>query len=140
VKGAIAIALVVVAVVVAGCGRADYSSDVSFADITAVIADAGLEVCSTDTTDTPPPGAAEERAYEVDRDCATDDGRALVVATAYDSASDRDAAARRFEVQSRPSANGAIWTLGPFTVRVSGGRDADAVDALTNALDARGAR
>ena len=83
------------------------------------------------------PGAAEERAYEVDRDCAAATG--AVVYTAYDSASDRDAAARRFEVQSRPSANGAIWTLGPFTVRVSGERDADALDALTNALPTPGA-
>ena len=59
---------------------------------------------------------------------------------AYDSEGDRDAAARRFEVQSRPSASGAIWTFGPFTVRVSGDRDPDAVDALTDALDAREAR
>lgn len=138
-KTALAIALVAMAVVVAGCGRADYSSEISFAEVTSVIDDAGLQVCRTETSETPPPGASEERVYEVDADCATDDGRALVVATAYDSESDRDAAARRFEVQSRPSASGAIWTLGPFTVRVSGERDADAVDALTNALDDRGA-
>lgn len=139
-KGALAIALVALAVVVVGCGRADYSADVSFDDVTAVFADAGLQVCSTETSETPPPEAVEERAYEVDADCATDDGRALVVATAYDSAGDRDAAAQRFEVQSRPSASGAIWTLGPFTVRVSGERDADAVDALTDTLDERDAK
>jgi len=140
VKRAVAIALIALAVVMVGCGRADYSADVSFDDVTAVIAGAGLQVCSTETSETPPPGAVEERAYEVDADCATDDGRALVVATAYGSASDRDAAAQRFEVQSRPAASGAVWTLGPFTVRVSGERDADAVDALTDALDAKDAK
>jgi hypothetical protein len=140
VKAAVAIALVAVAVVIAGCGRSDYGADVSFADVTDTIAQAGLEVCGTETTETPPPDAVEERAYTVDADCADDDGRALVVATAYDDEGDRDAAAQRFEVQSRPPAAGAIWTFGPFTVRVSGDRDPDAVDALTDALDAREAR
>ncbi len=139
-KGAVAIALVAVAVAIVGCGRSDYGADVSFADVTGAIAQAGLEVCDTQTTETLPPDAVEERAYAVDADCSDDDGRALVVATAYGSEGDRDAAAQRFEVQSRPPAAGAIWTLGPFTVRVSGDRDPEAVDALTDALDAREAR
>lgn len=139
-KGAVAIALVAVAVVLAGCGRSDYGGDVSFDDVTDTIALAGLEICSTETTETLPPDAVEERSYRVGSDCADDDDGALVVATAYDSEGDRDAAARRFEVQSRPPAAGAIWTFGPFTVRVSGDRDPDAVDALTDALDEREAR
>ena len=139
-KGAVAIALVAVAVVLAGCGRSDYATDVSFDDVTQTIAAAGLQVCSSETTETLPPDAVEERAYEVDADCRDDDGRALLVATAYGSAGDRDAAAQRFEVQSRPPAPGAIWTLGPFTIRVSGDRDPGAVDALTEALDDRQAR
>ncbi len=138
-KGAVAIALVALAIMVAGCGRAGFSADVSFGDVTSVISDAGLHVCRTDTSRTLPPAAVEERAFEVDADCATGGGRALVVATAYDSAGDRDAAAQRFEVQSRPSAAGAVWTIGPFTIRVSGERDADAVAALADALDRRGA-
>jgi hypothetical protein len=140
VKGAVAIALVAVAIVLAGCGRADYGTDVSFDDVTDTIALANLTVCDTQTTQTLPPDAVAEKAYTVDTDCSDDDGRALVVATAYDSEGDRDAAAQRFEVQSRPSASGAIWTFGPFTVRVSGDRDGDTVDALTDALDQREAR
>ena len=77
-KVALAIALVAMAVVVAGCGRADYSSEISFAEVTSVIDDAGLQVCRTETSAPPPPGAAEERAYEVDADCA-EEARALVV-------------------------------------------------------------
>jgi hypothetical protein len=140
VKGAVAIALVAVAIVVVGCGRSDYGADVSFDDVTDTIALAGLAVCSTETTETLPPGAVEERVYAVDPDCADDEGRALVVATAYDDEDDRDAAARRFEVQARPPASGAVWTFGPFTVRVGGDRDPDTVDALTEALDRREAR
>ncbi len=139
-KAAAAIALVAVAVVLVGCGRSDYGADVSFDDVTDTIALAGLDVCSTETTETLPPDAVEEKVYTVDDDCSDDDGRALVVATAYGSEDDRDAAARRFEVQSRPPASGAIWTFGPFTVRVSGDRDADTVNALTDALDQREAR
>ena len=139
-KAAVAIALVAVAVVLVGCGRSDYDADVSFDDVTDTIALAGLDVCSTETTQTLPPDAVEEKVYTVDDDCSDDDGRALVVATAYGSEDDRDAAARRFEVQSRPPASGAIWTFGPFTVRVSGDRDADTVNALTDALDQREAR
>lgn len=139
-RAAAAIALAAVVIAAAGCGRADYGSDVSFDDVTDTIGLAGLEVCSTTTSDTPPPDAIEERAYVVDADCGDDEGRALVVATAYDSEGDRDAAAQRFEVQSRPPAQGAIWTFGRFTVRVSGDRDDDAVDALTDALDEREAK
>lgn len=139
-RAALAIALAAVAIAAAGCGRADYSRDVSFDDVTDTIGFAGLEVCSTTTSDTLPPDAIAERAYLVDDDCSDDAGRALVVATAYESEDDRDAAAQRFEVQSRPPAQGAVWTLGPFTVRVSGDRDDDAVDALTTALDERGGR
>ena len=139
-RTAAAIALAAVAIAAAGCGRADYNADVSFDDVTDTIGLAGLEVCSTTTSDTPPPDAVEERAYVVDDDCSDEDGRAVVVATAYGNEDDRDAAAQRFEVQSRPPAQGAIWTFGPFTVRVSGDRDSDTVDALTEALDAREAR
>ena len=39
----------------------------------------------------------------------------------------------------RPPAQGALWTLGPLTVRVSGDRDPDAVERLTEELGDRGA-
>ena len=47
---------------------------------------------------------------------------------------------RRIEGQVRPPAQGTVWTLGAFTVRVSGDRDPEVVDALTDALEDRGAK
>ena len=107
---AAALLLTVGTLAAAGCGRADSSEPVSFSDIDSVIA------------------AADDQ-----------DEEAVVVATAYDDDEDRDGAARRFEGQVRPPAQGAVWTLGLFTVRVSGNRDPETVDALTEALEDRGA-
>ena len=53
---------------------------------------------------------------------------------------DRNAAALRFESGLHTPGQGVIWTLGLLTVRVSGDRDPAAVDALTEALDDRGAK
>ncbi len=139
-RAAVAAALLAVgALAVAGCGRADSSEPVSFSDVASVIADAELRVCDEVETEARPPGAVEERRYDVGFACGDEDDEAVVVATAYDDEEDRDGAARRFEGQVRPPAQGALWTLGPFTVRVSGDRDPEVVDALTEALDDRGA-
>ena len=62
-----------------------------------------------------------------------------MVATAYDGEEDRDGAVVRYQSQPLPHAQGALWTLGPLTVRVSGDREPGVVDALTEALDERGA-
>jgi hypothetical protein len=137
--GAAAALLVAAALAAAGCGQADPSEPVSFSDIASVIADADLRVCDEAATEARAPGAVEERRYDVGFRCDDDDEQALVVATAYDDGEDRDGAALRFEGQVRPTAQGAVWTLGPFTVRVSGDRDPEAVDALTEALEDRGA-
>jgi hypothetical protein len=136
--GAAAALLGAVALAAAGCGRADPSEPVAFTDIASVIADADLRVCDEAATEARAPGAVEERRYDVGFRC-DDDEQALVVATAYDDVEDRDGAALRFEGQVRPPAQGAVWTLGPFTVRVSGDRDREAVGALTKALEDRGA-
>lgn len=138
-RAAAAAVLAVCAAAAAGCGLADYAQPVAFSDIAAVIADADLHVCDEAATEARTPGAVEERRYDVGFRCDDDDERALVVATAYDDEEDRDGAALRFQGQVRPPAQGALWTLGPFTVRVSGDRDPEAVDALTEALDDRGA-
>ena len=134
-----AAALAAGALALAGCGRADHSEPVSFADVETTIADAGLRVCEEVRTEARTPGADAERRYDVAFDCGGDEEDAVVVATAYEDEGARDGAARRFEGQARPPAQGALWTLGPFTVRVSGDRDPEAVDALTEALDDRGA-
>lgn len=127
------------ALALGGCGRADHSDPASYADVEAAIAGAGLEVCDRIETEARTPGASDERRYDVAVDCRDDGEDAVVVATVYEDAEDRDGAARRFEAQVRPPAQGALWTLGPLTVRVSGDRDPDAVERLTEALDDRGA-
>lgn len=137
-RGAAAVALLAGALVAAGCGRADHSEPASFADVTAAIADAGLRVCDETATEARTPGAVEEHRYDVAVDCGGDDEDLVVVATAYDDREARDGAARRFEVPAA-AAFGALWTLGPLTVRVSGERDGEAMEALTEALDDRGA-
>jgi hypothetical protein len=134
-----AAALAAGALALAGCGRADQSQPASFADVRAAIADAGLQVCDEVQAEARTPGADAERSYYVAFDCGGDEEDAVVVATSYEDEGARDGAARRFEGQVRPPAQGALWTLGPFTVRVSGDRDPEAVDALTEALDDRGA-
>ena len=137
---AAALLLAVGALAAAGCGRADSSEPVSFSDIDSVIAAADLRVCEEIETEARAPGAVEERRYDVGFACGDEDEEAVVVATAYDGDEDRDGAARRFEGQVRPPAQGAVWTLGLFTVRVSGNRDPETVDALTEALEDRGAK
>jgi hypothetical protein len=140
VRTRVAAALLAAALAAAGCGRADHSEPASFADVEAAIAAAGLQVCDEVETEARTPGAAGERRYDVGLDC-DDPGEedAVLVATAFDDQEDRDGAARRFEGQVRPPAQGAVWTLGPVLVRVSGDRDPEAVDALIEALDDRGA-
>jgi hypothetical protein len=140
VRPATAAALIAAALVVlAGCGRSEFSTAASFDDVEAAVRDAGLQVCDVRETGAGPPGAVDERRYDIARDCADEDTAALLVATAYESEEDRDAAARRFEGQVRPPPPGVVWTLGPLTLRVTADRDPETVDALTKALDERGA-
>lgn len=135
-----AAALAAGALALGGCGRADHSDPASFADVEAAVFAAGLQVCDEFETESRSPGAAGERRYHVGVDCGDSDERdAVVVATAFEDEEDRDGAARRFEGQARPPAQGAVWTLGPILVRVSGDRDPEAVDRLADALDERGA-
>jgi hypothetical protein len=134
-----ALALCVLAL--AGCGRADFSEDVPVAAITRAIEDEGVAVCGSEPTEARTPGAVEEVRLDVARDCA-DPGEteAVVVVTTFDDVDDRDAAARRFEVAVRPAAAGAVWTLGPRLVRVSGDRDPETTDRIADALDGLEAR
>jgi hypothetical protein len=140
VRTAGAAALLAVGALAVACGRADHAEPASFADVEAAIAAAGLRICDEVETEARTPGAADERRYDVGLDCdESDEEDVVVVATAFTDREDRDGAARRFEGQVRPPAQGAVWTLGPLLVRVSGDRDPEAVDALAEALDDRGA-
>jgi hypothetical protein len=138
-RAAAAAVLAVGAVAAAGCGLADHAEPASFADVRAVVADAGLRVCDETSTEARAPGAVEEHRYDVAFACGDDDDEAVVVATAYEGEEDRDGAVVRYQSQPLPHALGALWTLGPLTVRVSGDRDPAVVDALTEALDEAGA-
>ncbi len=125
------------ALALGGCGTDDFDSPADFADLEGVFADAGLQVCSQEDSEARAPGATEQRAYDLSTDCADGDDPTVVVAIAYESASDRDAAVARYHSQARP--NGVLWTYGPLTVSATGDRDPEVIDLLTEALDAEGA-
>ncbi len=128
------------ALALAGCGRADHSEPASFADVEAAIAGAGLEVCDEIETEARTRGPTTSGATTWPSTAATTT-RTTRSWWRRPTRTRRTATARRgaSRRQVRPPAQGALWTLGPLTVRVSGDRDPDAVDALTEALDDRGA-
>lgn len=126
-----------VALALGGCGTDDFGAPADVAGIEAVFADAGLEVCAQRETAARAPGAVEERVYEVAAGSCDDGEPTAVVVTAYEDSGDRDAAVARFHSQPRP--HGVLWTYGALTVRVTGERDAEVVDVLTEALDEAGA-
>jgi len=137
-RAALLVPLLVGTAILAGCGR-DAHRPGSFAEVDAAVAGAGLRVCAREDVAVLAPGARAERRYEVGPGCLRGGGRATLLVTEYGDADARDAAARGLEVQSRPSASGAVWTLGPFTLAVGGERDGAVVDRLTDSLDRRGA-
>ena len=63
-----------------------------------------------------------------------------VVVDRFDDVGHRDGAARHFESLLRPRGDGAVWTLGPFTLFANGGRDDDVMERLTTSLDDAGDR
>jgi hypothetical protein len=137
-RAALIVPLLAGGAILAGCGR-DVYRPASFAEVDAAVAGAGLRVCAREDVSARAPGARAARRYDVGRACRPGSGRATLLVTEYDDAGARDAAARGLEVQSRPPASGAVWTLGPFTLAIGGERDGDVVDRLTDGLDRRGA-
>jgi hypothetical protein len=134
-------ALALCALALAGCGRADFDEDVPLSRIEQALEAEGVAVCASEPTEARTPGAVAETRLDVARDCADPEPTdAVVVVTTFDDAGDRDAAAGRFEVAARPVGAGAVWTLGPHLVRVSGDRDPETSDRIADALDGLGAR
>lgn len=133
----LALAAVLVVLAAAGCGgRSDFGTDATVDDVEEALVAQGLEVCDVEDVDSSLPDADGERVLEVAIDCQDDDeADAVVVVTRFADQEDRDAAAQRFEVQARRAAHGAVWTLGPLLVLVSGDRDPEAVDRVTDAMD-----
>jgi hypothetical protein len=124
---------------VAACGGGKLEHR-QFADIKAALRVAGLEICGTALPDEPE-NADDERLIAVALSCGDPDDEATVAVIAWPDRGGRDAALRRFDVQSRPSAqnHGNTWAYGQFTINVSGERNEGAVARVVDAMDALGA-
>jgi hypothetical protein len=100
---------------------------------------AGLQVCGiTGAPHGLAPASVGSSAYEVASSCPGDP--MTVVVDRFGSAADRDAAARRFESQTRPRSSGAVFTLADATVLLQGSGDGDVRRRLGEALRDQGAR
>jgi hypothetical protein len=136
----IPIAVATLAIALAGCGGGKLERK-QVADVKSALRSAGLEICETGAPDEPPETAEDEQSIAVAVSCSDDEDEATVVLIAWPDRGARDAALRRFDVQSRPSAqnHGNTWAYGQFTIHVSGERNEDAVDRVVDAMDALGA-
>ena len=111
----------------------------SFPEAEAAFAAAGLQVCAAaEQPDGLAPAALVSRTYELAVRCPVDPAR--VVVDRFVDATDRDAAARRFEALLRPRGSGVVYTLGDMTIFVQGSGDHDVQERLDPALRAAGAR
>jgi hypothetical protein len=139
-RGAL-LAGVLAAAIVAGCGSRDsFDQEASFADIEDATTNGGLEICETvdDADNEAANQAIASRDYVVAFDCDGDNNVPLAI-DEFDSADERDAAARNFESQVRPRGYGAVWTYDQFTIFTSGERDDAVEEQLTDILDDLGA-
>ena len=127
-------------IIALGCtARADFGSG-SFSDVRGALEAGELEVCRViDGPGGLANGATATRTFVVAIDC-TEGERTELVVDRFEAAYARDAAARQFEVVSRPRGSGVVWTLGPFTIFAGGGQDDEVLGKITDALDAAGAR
>lgn len=135
-----ALALLALTLTLAACGGGKLERK-RLSDIEAALRNAGLEICETAVPDEPVENAEDEQLISVAVSCDDDQSRATVVVLGWPDATARDAALRRFDVQSRPSAqnHGITWAYGQFTINVSGERDEGVVDRVVAAMDAIGA-
>ncbi len=130
----------VVALLVVACGssRADFAIGTP-ADIERSLERSGLEVCSRLTNTAGLANqATKTTVWNVGVDCHEE--LVTVVIDRFATETDRDAAARALEVQTRPRRDGVVWTFGPQTVAVFGPRDHDVMQKVTRALERIDAR
>jgi hypothetical protein len=125
-------------ILASGCTTQSAFDDRSLDELEAGLDDHGLTICGQSTESVDLPGATSTTTYDLAFDCDTDgsqtDGSAFVAVTEYDNRDDRDGAAAQFETKPT-SGLGAVWTFGPYTVVLSGPRDNDVADAVTETLD-----
>jgi hypothetical protein len=111
----------------------------SFPQVEAAFVAAGLQVCAAaEQPDGLAAAALVSRTYELAVRCPVEPAR--VVVDRFVDATDRDAAARRFEALLRPRGSGVVYTLGETTIFVQGSGDHDVQERLDPALRAAGAR
>lgn len=130
----------VVAFLVAACGasRADFATG-RLPDIERSLERSGLEVCSRLTNTAGLANqATKTTVWNVGVDCHEE--LVTIVIDRFATETDRDAAARALEVQTRPRRDGVVWTFGPQTVAVFGPRDHQVMQKVTRALDRIDAR
>ncbi len=123
-------ALALLALGLAACG-AEYVPVYDPVQVERALRGEGLEICASG------PG----RTLTVALACGEDDDQAVVEILEWPDEAARDAALRRFEVQSRPSSanHGTTWELGLLTVHVEGERDDTVVERVADALNRLGA-
>jgi hypothetical protein len=136
----VALGLVVIALVAGACGGGEDGPTSSPADVRGALRGEGLEIC-TESGLWAPKEAVAGAAFTVGLRCGEDDEQAVVEVVEWPDAAARDAALRRFDVQSRPSSanHGTTWALGFLTVHVEGERDDEVVERVANAMDRLGA-
>ena len=130
--------MTVVGVVACGPGHDEFHHH-TVGELTAAIERGGLEVCSTSTNSN---GFANQatstRILFVAIDCH--EKVVTLIVDEFANSDDRDAAARNFESQQRPHADGVVWTWGQFTIEATAGRDDAIMERLVPTLDRIGAK
>ncbi len=129
----------VMALLLAGCARTDFSAPVDLPGITTALEQAGLQVCAQEELDwSVTPGFVEGTSLVVGIDCSTFDPaqpEALVVAARFDSLAARDAALRSFETAHRRHIGSSLARgVGPWVIAVDGEQSPDAAMRLREAL------
>ena len=123
----------VLAVLLAGCGVAPYTSGTT-PDIPAAIEKAGAVVLDSGTTKNEHPGGTTATWYEVGRP-GSDEVRAVVNVLTFESARDRNAAYRVITNRTRNGSSPALaYTAGDSVVMISRLKDWGTVKDLNNAF------
>jgi hypothetical protein len=136
----VALGLAVIALVAGACGGGEDGTLSSPADVRGALHGEGLEICAESGL-WAPKEAVSGAAFTVGLPCGEDDDQGVVEVVEWPDAAARDAALRRFEVQSRPGGanHGTAWALGFLTVHVEGERDDAVVERVADAMERLGA-
>jgi hypothetical protein len=135
------LALVALVLPVSACGGGERAERRQLTEIPSALAAEGLVICEEIEPGTTTETAEDELAFTVAIACGEDDDQADVAVIEWSDETAREAALRRFDVQSRPPArnHGITWALVLFTVHVSGERDDAVVERLASAMARLGA-